>query len=119
MTVRYNVGGWFDAVPAAEDFDSVCLLARVGAVGAQVEPEQDRVAEIVKPLSWCRCVEVDDRYRSLVTKDEVAGREVVVAHDFMGRCDLKTRRGIVVPTDQACGSNECSVRDRRVEIRRA
>jgi hypothetical protein len=39
-----------DAVLVAEDLDPSCLLTRRRPVGAEVQPEEDRVAEVAKSL---------------------------------------------------------------------
>ena len=76
-------GSWRRPIGVAEDFDASDLLGWVRAVGSEVEPEKQRVAEIVKSRARCRVVEVDYRDRPPRSEDEVAGREIVVTDDLL------------------------------------
>src|SRR5579884_69459 len=60
------------AVGGGEEADPSRLLAWALAVGAEVQPEEDGVPEVLESASGCCGVEVDDRDRSVVAEDEVA-----------------------------------------------
>jgi hypothetical protein len=51
------------SICVGEDFDPSGLFGCVGPVGSGVEPEKQRVAEIVELRAGCRVVEVDHRDR--------------------------------------------------------
>ena len=61
-----------DPVCVAEESDASRLLARVFAVGGEVEPEEEGVAKVFETTAGRRGVEVDDRDREVVAEDEVA-----------------------------------------------
>jgi hypothetical protein len=92
--------GWYLA-RVTEDGDPPCLLGRIGSVGADVQPEEERAAEIVEPRSRRCVVEVDHRDRRARAEDEVAWGEVVVADDLTGAGERGTGcrgRRTVFPT---------------------
>jgi hypothetical protein len=61
-----------DAVGVAEDRYPPCLLASGWPVGAEVQPEKQRVAEVVAAGAGRGAVEVDDRDWRALAEDEVA-----------------------------------------------
>src|SRR6266566_1195535 len=59
-----------DAVCGAEQPDSPCLFRSGRPVLAEVQPQKQRVADVVAAGAGCRAVEVDDRDRGGMTEDE-------------------------------------------------
>ena len=88
------------------------------AVGAEVEPQEERVREVAQPGSRRGAIEVDERDREAVAKDEVAGREVVVADNLCGGSEWRAGRRIVEAPDQASSGAKYRIRKPRVKLRR-
>lgn len=83
------------AVGATEEVDPARLFGRPLPVGAQVQPEEKRHPQILEALSRCSRVEVDDPDRCACAEDEIARREVVVAHDLVIGGEGRARGGVV------------------------
>lgn len=76
------------------------MLVSISAVGAEVEPEEDRVAKVVEAAAGRSCVEVDDPDRLAVAEYEVARREIVVADRLLVAGERRTGGGVVKATDE-------------------
>ena len=104
------------AVGVAEHADPTTLLGRVVAVGAYVQPEEERVAKVVVTCSRCRIVEVDQRDRNTGAEDGVARGQVVMADDLEAFCKRRFCGRVMETAGQTSGSLERCVAEAGIEL---
>ena len=101
-----------------DELDPAYLFGKSRPIGAEVEPEEECVADISEASAWRSSVEVDDADRLALAKDEVAGQKVVVTDVFVTSSDFRSRRRVVEAPDEATSGRERLICDRWIEFGR-
>ena len=102
----------------AEERDAPRLLGERAAVGAEVQPEEERVAEVVERRRPGAAASKSISATGTPARKTVLQGDRSLWPTTSGRCERRARRRVVVAADQACRRRERVVREPGVELRR-